>query len=280
MSGLNRNHGERLSDADLAKKFAIKVKVADGYKGQGVARLHISVGQPYHENGRFRATLDWALDNFDQVIVCVNDTLQRHNLVFEGKDPKEALRISKERGENWVQRNITAEYRVDARLKIVRWEDWRELDDYKETMADTREAIESDPRKRQSIEDEAVTFWERVKERKGLKTDAKKGDFLKHSRAYLKEECAVFQMMFARTEAADIYPGSTLIPCELFKPKKKDGAKRGFTRIDFKEISSAESPNQALGSQSGTGRISMFASGRKGLTNVPPALNPLKFAGG
>lgn len=223
----------------LGETYQIKVKVADGWQDQTVARLHISVGQDYHEGEKFQATVAWARGNFDDVIICVNDTLQRHNFIFQGKTPEEAHRISKAAGEDWIERNTTPEMRTDPHVKIVRWDDWIHLDNYDDTLNRVSNRISTDMVYGKAIETEAVNFWERMKKRSGFKSDDQKDDFVEHSKNYLLEECAVFSMMFRRAKAADIYPGSTLIPCQLFKPNKI--ATRGFTRIDFKKVTSAQS---------------------------------------
>jgi tRNA-dependent cyclodipeptide synthase len=230
LSNINGSNGSSLTEA-----FKVKVKRGAGWQDHSICRLHISVGQDYHEGQKFRATMEWAKENFDHVIICVNDTLQRHNRLFEGKAPEAALEISKQAGREWVQRNTTPEERTSRNISVFRWQDWLEQPNYEETLAAVKAEYEEGGTVKNVIDNEVKSFWERVKTRQKLGSDFGFAKFNDHSREYLLEECAVFSMMFQRDDAADIYPGSTLVPCQLYKDPS-DRRSRNFTRIDFSRI--------------------------------------------
>lgn len=210
---------------DLSNRFEkiVKVKRACQWDSFDTARLQISVGQDYHEGEELKATLNWSKANFKKVIVCVNDTLQRHNFEFRGLSHEEALVQSESAGREWIERN----YKLLSALpnvEIIRWNKWNR--DYLPTM---QSRYIHNPAFKKVIDDEVIHFWNRQKERNGY-NDEQFEAFAEHSTQYLIEECAVFAKMFERDKAADIYPGSSLIPCTLLKGM----GQYGFTRIEFK----------------------------------------------
>ncbi len=183
----------------------LKIRGAS-WKGHDVARLQISVGQSYHEGEIFRATCQWARENFSHVIVCVNDTLQRHNGSFEP-------------GQKWINRNKEA-LDLLPNKEVFLWDHWVSHPDYAQQRADVLDHYFNDPSIRAEFDNEIMAFAKRKK-------PADMFAFASASRAYLIEECAAFRIMF-QTDAADIYPGSSLLPCRLYKNDQG----KGFTKIE------------------------------------------------
>jgi len=214
--------------------LAVKVKTGAGWQSYDVARLQISVGQAYHEGQELKAALRWAKQNFSKTIICVNDTLQRHNLEFSGLSVEEAFRQSNDAGREWVERNLPL-IRTIPEHEIIRWENWRSDSKFLAKLEQVEKLYDSDELIRQAIDNEISNFWHRITKRQSLSASYDFARFHQHSKAYLVEECAAFQLMFEKQEAADIYPGSTLIPCTLFKTGKAETAGKRFTRIIFKE---------------------------------------------
>lgn len=216
---------------DLNRDFSktVKVKRACEWQEFDTARLQISVGQPYHESAELAATIRWALSNFQRVQICVNDTLQRHNFEFEGLNQEDAYAKSEATGREWVERN--AELIRSPRIEIIRWEQWRREPEYQSNLERIKDLYDRSDDFQEAIRQEIDNFWERRK--KNYSSDEETYNrFARHSKEYLLEECAVFLQMFARDQAADIYPGSTLLPCSQLKGM----GKYGFTRIDFTPI--------------------------------------------
>lgn len=178
------------------------------WKKYKTARLQISVGQSYHEGYQLSETVKWVCANFDKAIVCVNDTLQRYN------EPN-----AEEAGAAWIERNRNILANL-PNAEIIRWNHWLYHPDFPGYLADIKDRYKNDPIFKEAVDCEAMAFALRRKPQS-------LGAFIERSRAYLLEECAAFRIMFA-IPAADIYPGSTLLPCQLFK---NDGAK-GFTRVE------------------------------------------------
>jgi hypothetical protein len=180
------------------------------WKKYDTARLQISVGQPYHEGSDLVALVKWVSEHFKHTIVCLNDTLQRYN----GPGAEEA-------GSAWMERNMNVVNMLSS-AEIFRWDYWLNCPDYPALHAEVKDKYRNDLVFRKVIDDESMVFALRQKPNN-------MGAFFERSKAYLLEECAAFQIMF-RTPAADIYPGSTLIPCQIFK--EDEG--KGFTRVELR----------------------------------------------
>jgi tRNA-dependent cyclodipeptide synthase len=218
-------------------RYAVKVKTGAGWRDFDTVRLQISVGHAYHEGYKLEATLEWCRHRFDHVIVCVNDTLQRFNGQVEGLDSDEAFAKSKSAGGDWLARHMPKIGRL-ASVEIHRWEDWRARSDYQLALQQTQWLYAHNAEFRDAISANIKGFWNRRQPREGLATDFRFADFAASSKAYLLEETAVFSLMFKQTRAVDVYPGSVLLPCVVFKGRKIPGAPEGldqgaFTRIDF-----------------------------------------------
>jgi hypothetical protein len=72
------------------------VKNGAGWRAFSRVRLLISVGQPYHEDRKLQAVVDWINRNPEirEVDVSVNDFLQRHNHIAAGMTEQEASAAS------------------------------------------------------------------------------------------------------------------------------------------------------------------------------------------
>lgn len=210
--------------------YAVKIKRAAGWQDHDTARLQISVGQEYHEGEKLAATIQWVKKHFDHTIICVNDTLQRHNFEFDGMDSIDAYHRSEEAGREWIERNIDL-LRAAPDATIYRWDQWYKTPEYHQHRLAVDEYYQTSKNFQKIVGNETEGFWKRRQGREEL-CNVHKERFRLHTREYLLEECAVFRMMFAQKRAADIYPGSTLLPCTVFKPDN-GGSKHAFTRIDF-----------------------------------------------
>lgn len=226
--------------------YAVKVKRADGYQDHKTARFHISVGKDNHEHPKFKATMEWAMENFDRIIICVNDTLQRHNFLFEGEDPKTAYAHARQAGDDWIKRNINFGMRQSGRFEVTRWSDWITREEFAVKRDEVMQELRDNPAKNELIEKEIEAFWSRVKRRKGTSGEFDFAKFQIHSREYLLEECAAFSIMFEEDLAADVYPGGSLLPCRLFKPEDQKNSEHGFTRLEFRPYTKSVEPTSRV----------------------------------
>lgn len=211
--------------------YTLKVKNGAGWRAFDKARLQISVGQEYHEGEKLLATLSWTDERFDKLIICVNDTLQRHNFEFDGHAPDEAFALSLAAGQEWIERNSEM-IRKLGNYELVRWENWRTDPAYEYGLTVMNRLYQNNASFRSEVDNEIENFWSRMQKRDDAPGASRYEEFRKHSLNYLLEECAIFQLMFARDKAVDIYPGSTLLPCKLGDTQNL--GVRGYTRIDFR----------------------------------------------
>lgn len=209
-------------------KTDFKVKSGAAWKHYDTARLQISVGQAYHEGAALTSTLNWVNENFRSTIICVNDTLQKYNMEFDGFDSDLAKSYVEKAGEEWIKRNSKV-LNTLSDVKIYRWSKWLNHPDFGKKMDFINALYQSSQAFRNITEKEIKSFWLRKQKRENL-SESRFHEFYKYSLAYLKEECAAFLLMFDEAEAADIYPGSSLLPCTVFRNNDGFGVK-GFTRV-------------------------------------------------
>lgn len=224
--------------------YRVKVKNGAIWHDFDVARLQISVGMPYHESEKFLATLDWARERFEKIIICVNDTLQRFNYQFlNGLTESDAFSFSLLEGDKWIERNC-GDIKSYRNVSLVRWEDWRNNEMYHCNLELTRELYINNTEFKSAIDNNIQEVWNRkFRHKTGFYGSYE--EFIKISKDYLIEETAVFSMMFEQDCAVDVYPGTPLLPVTLFRGKQLKGAPVGmgkgtFTRIDFLKVPPVE----------------------------------------
>ena len=218
--------------------YKLDVKNGGRWRYFKTARLQISVGQEYHEAEKFMATMEWVKHRFDKVIICVNDTLQRHNACFaEGIDEKKAFVKADRAGQHWVMRN--AEYiKSLPDYQIIRWEEWRNRADYKPQLDEIKKLYMANEHVRNLINETIEEFWARCVKREPDIDPKRFKDFAHHSRTYLLEETAIFFLMYKEQKAADIYPGSRMVPFEIAQKfsthaPTPDLGPKAFTAVSF-----------------------------------------------
>lgn len=214
--------------------YAVKVKNAADWKGHECARLHVSVGQAYHEGDKFAATTEWARGRFGKVVVCVNDTLQLTNKMFEeGMARPEAFAAALDAGDAWIARNSGSLSGCD----VVRWDEWKGGKDFAPTYRSVLKLEKADPAVSKSLIDTAGRLWERRAGQHPAYTPDRQDCFFALAREYLLDEIAVICCMIERERAVDIYPGTMLPVFDLLKGRDVTPAaigRRDFVRIDFK----------------------------------------------
>jgi len=221
--------------------YKVKVKNGSGWNNYKTCRLQISVGQSKHEGEKLKSVFDWSMHRFDQVIVCVNDSLQRWNLMHDAcLSEEKANQVSHDNGLSWIKRNLSLYPHYNFRC--IRWDHWLSHPDYQNRFAMVLDLYDTSEIFKQAVEDEIDEFQRR---KKGKIFD----NFKTTCRSFLLEETAVFMLMFETEDAADIYPGTTLLPVRLIQEGKIAGVKlKGnvhFTRIDFSKNRSFSIPETA-----------------------------------
>lgn len=222
--------------------YAVKVKNGAGWRGHDTARLHISVGGLGHEGEKFAATAEWVRHRFSRTIVCVNDTLQRFNVMFEeGKDEDTARRICAEEGAAWIRRNLDALNRLPG-LEVHRWDGWRADPGYSAVDGLTARLRAAVPALDAAIAADIEEMWtRRQRQQPHTYRDRRKAGFTALGNRYIEEELDRFAVIARRARAVDIYPGSFLRVWGADDPLPGAEAITGgtFTRIDFRRQAAA-----------------------------------------
>lgn len=222
--------------------YLVKVKSGQSthdWKEFNTARLQISVGQEYHESEKLEATINWCKDRFEFVQICVNDTLQRFNLLFEDNiSPKIAWFLAERHGNEWIERNKHLFSLLPA-FEIKRWEEWKSTSEYSLILKQVRDLYEKNTEFKNAIDSNIESLWFRRKKRIGSCYNDKTYDiFATLSKEYLLEETSIFSLMFEQKNAIDIYPGTAIFGSSLFRGNLPKNAPSGlrkmhFCRIDF-----------------------------------------------
>lgn len=212
--------------------YKVKVKGDSSWRFFDSCRLQISVGQEKHEGEKFNATIAWAATRFKKVVICVNDTLQRYNLMAElGLTEEIARERAFEMGTRWIGQVLAPH--LDKDPVIIRWDYWLNHPDYPEVLKKINGLYAENEVFRSAVEAEIDVFMLRRENSGQPVTQWHKS----LSRRYLLEESAVFPLMFQHDRAADVYPGTTLLPVRLAEEGKIEGYNPTgnvvFTRIDF-----------------------------------------------
>lgn len=233
--------------------YAVKVKSGqshDSWHAFDVARLQISVGQEYHEGDKMSATWQWLKPRFSTVQVCVNDSLQRFNMMFEQSiDLDCALKKSREAGSSWLDRHKEMIEQLDN-VEVYHWDHWLKHHSYDSVRQKINNLYQEHNEFKTLIDNNTQDIWARRKIKDENKyRDERYREFFDLSKEYLLEEISVFSIMFEERSAIDIYPGTVLFAATVLQgrtlPQAPCGLGKGhFCRIDFsKKYQPANSDN-------------------------------------
>lgn len=213
-------------------KYKVKIKANCDWQACDTVRLEISVGQQYHEGDKLKATIEWAEARFKNIVVLVNDTLQRYNYIFEKElYPTVAYRKAIIEGDEWIERNRN----VLSGCHIVRWEEWKHCPDYNLTYDQVINLYAGNREFRQKINKSVQDIWERKKEVFG---EEQRDRFFILSLQYLLEETACLALAYKAFKGVSAYPGTFLEMWSMFVDRDIDGSPEGLKnaqcmRIDF-----------------------------------------------
>lgn len=218
--------------------YRVIVKNGAKWREFDTVRLEISVGGPNHEGNKLAATAAWVRARFSRTIVCVNDTLQRFNLVFEqGLSEAEAYDRTAEEGVLWVARNRAA-LDVLPGLEVHHWDDWKADPGFAAVDGLTHQLRLEIPALDTAIKEDAEAIWvRRQRQSPDIYRPGLKDEFTALSDRYIEEELDRFAVILPRARAVDLYPGSLLHVWSLLEQffPGTEGLVRGtFTQIDFR----------------------------------------------
>ncbi|KQQ62626.1 hypothetical protein ASF84_26740 [Pseudomonas sp. Leaf127] len=173
-------------------KAAFETDLQQDYRGKH-ALLLISVGQDYHEGGKFQATIDLInRQGFAFTTIAVADILQRHNL--SNYSYEEVYRVSSESGDQWLARNQAAINSLASVTRILRWEQCLLDSDYRPWLDRVQFEYENNRDYRDEVNGTIGLFLERLHKRN---PEADLEEARTRCLNYLIEECPIIMPLWA-----------------------------------------------------------------------------------
>ena len=217
-------------------KYAVKVKNGAFWRDYNTVRLEISVGALYNEGDKFLATCEWVKHRFDNVVILVNDTLQRHNLIISGMDQGQAMELSRTQGKQWMERNLKHIHNIDgfANVHIYRWDDWLARDGYNDALTAAHNEYINNHEWRKLVNSSIDEYLSRQKSIEDLEL------YKRQSFLYYMEETAVLSAAYSEYKGVSAYSGNfhDMWGCFISKtpPMHLEGLSNAqCIRIDFKK---------------------------------------------
>jgi tRNA-dependent cyclodipeptide synthase len=158
------------------------------------AVLFISVGQTYHEKGKFLSTIE-LLNRyaFQQVDIMMADTLQRFNH-YGRLDREAAWNFAKQAGDAWLNRNAFALSRLEIPHSISRWDTLLGHSDYPKLKALVLDAFKTDLSYRDALYTNVKAYLERLQ---AISPNVDTETLFSYGLEYLIEECPIVMPLWA-----------------------------------------------------------------------------------
>jgi tRNA-dependent cyclodipeptide synthase len=159
------------------------------------ALLFISVGQEYHEKGKFLATIELVNKYpFLRCDIVLADTLQRHNH-FGRLGEEKAERFTKEAGDHWLKRSDFALSQFKIPHHFIRWDELLQHEDYAKLKEEVVKCYHENEEYKFALHTNVNTYMERLK----LLNPVMDEDALfKNGLGYLIEECPIVMPLWAQ----------------------------------------------------------------------------------
>lgn len=159
------------------------------------ALLFVSVGQDYHEKGKFLATIDLVNKYpFARCDIVMADTLQRYNH-FGRLGEEAAATYTKEAGDHWLKRSEYALSKHKLPHTIIRWDELLHHKDYDQLRAEIDKAYNEDESYKEALHTNVMTYIERLTL---LNPATDQSTLFKNGLGYLIEECPIVMPMWAQ----------------------------------------------------------------------------------
>lgn len=159
------------------------------------ALLFISVGQAYHEKGKFLATIELVNKYpFDRCDIVMADTLQRHNH-FGRMGVEKATIFSKEAGDHWLKRSAYALSKFNVPHSIIRWDDLLFHEDYAALKEKIVKAYHENEEYKHAIDTNVMTYIDRLTL---INPNTDQETLFQNGLGYLIEECPIVMPMWAQ----------------------------------------------------------------------------------
>lgn len=169
--------------------------------------LTISVGQEVHEGEKFESTLNLVNYAFKECVMLVDDSLQRHTMALdEPYDAEYFYDVSMKAGDDWLVRNKKYYEKLNILVKIMRWNDWLNHENFQEKQNMILHHIKCNDVYRHSfentIEEFLVRYYRRVVGQEGFNMERARNLCFN----YLIEECAALCLWPETSCNFEVYP--------------------------------------------------------------------------
>jgi tRNA-dependent cyclodipeptide synthase len=171
--------------------------------------LPISVGQPYHEGEKFKATIELLNKHFKECMIIVCDSLQRHTLAIydETASEEELRRKAVLEGDLWIERNLETIKRLKIPYQITRWDEWLLSPEYQEKQGSIECLYAQDEVFKKISDSDANIFLKRMEKRIPSINNMEKG--FERCLKYIKEECSFDLLLIKKYFSFLVYPGQS-----------------------------------------------------------------------
>ncbi|KTC82339.1 hypothetical protein [Legionella cherrii] len=159
------------------------------------ALLFISVGQAYHEKGKFLATIELVNKYpFGRCDIVLADTLQKHNHYGRLGEEK-AYIFAKEAGDLWLERSAFALSKLNVPHSIIRWDDFLLHEDYAALKERVDAAYRDNEEYKAALHTNVLTYIERLTL---INPSTDTSTLFTHGLNYLIEECPIVMPLWAK----------------------------------------------------------------------------------
>ncbi len=168
--------------------------------------LPISVGQEYHEGEKFKATIKLVNDHFNECLIIVCDSLQRHTIPLYTHEVNELpYNQALKAGDGWLKNSQSYLDQLRINYKIMRWDDWLNHKNYSYNKKIIETLYMNDERFNFAVNSTVEYFTERFR--------AKNPDAIVDDKEafnlclnYIKEECSVMPLWEEEKVNFELYP--------------------------------------------------------------------------
>lgn len=210
--------------------YRIKICQSPEWKQHDCCRIGISVGNLAFEGDKLQALLSWTHSRFNQRLLYVADTLQRHNDVWKlGMSEAEAFQKALDRGVQWLSRNQNILEQYFSLPNISYWENWRTS----ESFQSLHEKVTLISQGNSLIEAALHRDIENFLARHSLTPLRSKALAYQKCRDFLIEEVVVHTLMARERRAAKLYPAKQLETLKLFRKRLIEDIPVGLDNEDY-----------------------------------------------
>lgn len=175
--------------------------------GQSKCIMPISIGQKVHESDKFLAVINLINSHFNSCTILIDDSIQRYTKQIGNQhlSLEDLSRVAIKEGGEWLERNSSIYKQLNIPYKILKWDDWRNHNDYQSSYNAVEELYMDDEVYHKIVNDNIEEFIERHTLYMGIKEYDHQHAF-NNCLKYLKEECGVMCLWALENYDFEVYP--------------------------------------------------------------------------